>query len=151
MFDILFASSIFTPALMILGLFGNIFSILVSRKKKLIKIGPQKIYICLFIFDCIYFPLIIKPYLQYSFNIDITVISSLGCKIHWYANYAFATQSSMMNAYISIERFISITYQSKKFFLRKKHTQIVYILGIIIFNILIYIPIGKFTIYYQMK
>jgi hypothetical protein len=142
-FDILFASSIFAPVLIILGLFGNIFGILISKRKKLIKFGPRTILIYLFIFDFIYFPLIIKPYLQYSFNIDITIISSLTCKVHWYANYAFATISPMLNVYISIERFISINYQSRRFFLRKKQTQNAYILGIVVFNMLIYSPIGK--------
>jgi len=137
-----FSSLIFAPALIILGSFGNLVGTVISTKKQLINLGPQSVYICMFIFDCLNFPLIIQPYLAYQFNTDITITSSWACKTYWYVSYALATVSPMMNVYISIERYISITYQSYKLFLRKKTVQITYMLTIILFNLLIYIPIA---------
>ena len=79
-----FSSDYFAPALIILGLIGNLFGLIVIIKKKLIKIGPQIIYISIFIFDWINFVLIFKPYLHFSFiDIDLTINSSLACKIYF--------------------------------------------------------------------
>ena len=61
-----FSSDYFAPALIILGLIGNLFGLIVIIKKKLIKIGPQIIYISIFIFDWINFVTIFKLYLQYG-------------------------------------------------------------------------------------
>ena len=144
-FDLnVFSSSIFAPILIMLGTFGNIFGTIISTKKNLIKLGPQNVYICMFIFDCINLPLIIQPYLAYQFNTDITLMSSWVCRAYWYVSYAMATVSPMMNVYISVERFISISisYQSYRFFLRRKTVQTVYILTSILFNLLINIPIA---------
>ena len=57
--------------LIIFGLFGNLFGLIVISKKKLNKIGPQITYIAMFIFDWINFVAIFQPYLSYSFNIDV--------------------------------------------------------------------------------
>ena len=144
-FDLnVFSSSIFAPILIMLGTFGNIFGTIISTKKNLINLGPQSIYICMFIFDCVNFSLIIQPYLLDEFNIDLQTISNVACKSYWYVNYAFATISPMMNIYISIDRFISITYPTYKFFLRKKNIQIVFMMVVIVFNMVIYPPAGMF-------
>jgi len=109
-----FSAIIFAPILIIFGLFGNLFGLIVISKKKLKKIGPQTSYIAMFIFDWINFVTIFKPFLQYGLNINITTFGSLACKSYWYISYAFATISPMLNVYISIERFISIAYPSLK-------------------------------------
>lgn len=145
MFDLnAFSAEIFAPTLTILGVVGNFFGIVVSSRRALAKLGPQTIYTCLFIFDSLNFPLILKPYLQYAFNFDITNISGLSCKGYWYVSYALATISPMINVFISIERFISLAYPSRKFFLRKKSVQLVYTALVTLFNLLIYIPIALY-------
>ena len=137
-----FSSDYFAPTLIILGLIGNLFGLIVITKKKLIKIGPQNIYISMFIFDWINFVLIFKPYLHYSFiDIDLTINSSLACKIYWYLSYSFGPISPMLNVYNSIERYISLNYPAKKYFLLKKEIQFIYIIIVTLFNILLYIPV----------
>ena len=137
-----FSSSYFAPAIIILGLFGNLFGLIVISKKKLVKIGPQIVYITLFIFDWINFILIFQLYAAYEFNIDVTLFSSLYCKTYFYINFVFAPISPMLNVYISIERYISIAYLAKKDFLRQKKIQLIYIITIALFNIILYVPIG---------
>ena len=137
-----FSSLYFAPAIIILGLFGNLFGLIVISKKKLVKIGPQIVYITLFIFDWINFILIFQLYAAYEFNIDVTLFSSLYCKTYFYINFVFAPISPMLNVYISIERYISIAYLAKKDFLRQKKIQLIYIITIALFNIILYVPIG---------
>jgi len=137
-----FSSSYLAPAIIILGLFGNLFGLIVISKKKLVKIGPQIVYIALFIFDWLKFFLIFQSYTLFAFSIDITVFSSLICKTFFYVNYAFAPISPIFNVYISIERYISIAYSAKKFYLRKKKNQMGFIIGLVLFNLILYVPIG---------
>jgi len=137
-----FSSSYFAPAIIILGIFGNLFGLIVISKKKLVKIGPQIIYIALFIFDWINFVLIFQPYAAFEFNIDVTLFSSLYCKTYVYINFVFSCISPMLNVYISIERYISIAYVAKKDFLRQKKIQLIYIIAIALFNLLLYAPTG---------
>jgi len=83
--------------------------------------------------------------MQYAFKIDVTSFSSLACKSYWYISYAFATISPMLNVYISIERFISIAYPSKREILRKKHIQWAYTIVLTLFNLGLYVPVGLFN------
>jgi len=137
-----FSTTYFAPILIIFGLFGNLFGLIVVSKKKLAKIGPQIIYIALYIFDSINFVLIFQSYLASQFNIDLTVFSSIACKTYWYINFAFGPISPMLNIYISIERYISIAYSTKKYFLLKKQIQLAYIIAITVYNLLLYVPEG---------
>jgi len=77
-----------------------------------------------------------------AFNIDITLFSSLFCKAYFYINFAFASISPFFNVYISIERYISIAYSAKKDFLRKKKIQLSFIIVLVLFNLILYVPIG---------
>jgi hypothetical protein len=77
-----------------------------------------------------------------SLNIDITLFSSLFCKAYFYINFAFASISPFFNVYISIERYISIAYSAKKDFLRKKKIQLSFIIVLVLFNLILYVPIG---------
>jgi hypothetical protein len=82
------------------------------------------------------------------FNINITVISSIACKIYWYARYSMAFISPMMNSYISADRFISVAFPTKKFFLQKCSVQFIYIGVIVTLNPLIAVII---PIYFDIK
>jgi hypothetical protein len=137
-----FSSSYFAPAIIILGIFGNLFGLIVISKKKLVKIGPQFVYIALFIFDWINFILIFQLYAAFEFNIDVTLFSSLYCKTYFYINFVFACISPMLSVYISIERYISIAYLAKKDFLQQKKIQLIYIIAIVLFNLILYVPIA---------
>ena len=139
-----FSANILAPIIIVLGQFGNLFGLLVMSKKKLKKIGPQITYIAIFTFDWISFILIFQPYLLYSFNMNVTLFSSLACKSYWYFTYAFATISPMLNVYISIERFISLAYPSKKHILLKDKIQLAYIITLTLFNLGLYMPIGVY-------
>ena len=140
-----FSTTYFAPILIIFGLFGNLFGLIVVSKKKLAKIGPQIIYIALFIFDWINFVLIFQPYAAFEFNIDVTLFSSLYCKTYFYINFVFATISPMLSVYISIERYISIAYIAKKDFLQQKKIQLIYIIAIVLFNLILY-SITQFSV-----
>jgi hypothetical protein len=140
-FDLnVFSATYLAPAIIILGLFGNLFGLIVISKKKLAKIGPQIVYIALFKFDLLKLFLIFQPYALFAFNIDITVFSSLICKKYFYINYVFASISPVLNVYISIERYISIAYSAKKDFLRKKKIQLGFSIILVIFNLILYLP-----------
>ena len=136
------SAKIFAPIVIILGSLGNFVGLYIISNKKLKQMGPHIIYICMFVLDCIYLPLIFHPYLDNAFNIDLTAMSNTACKAYWYARYSMAIISPMMNVYISVERFISITYPARKFFLQKKNVQVVYILVIILLNFLFAVPIA---------
>ncbi len=136
------SAKILAPIVIILGSVGNFLGLYIISNKKLKQMGPHSIFICMFVLDCIYLPLIFHPYLANAFNIDVTAMSNTACKAYWYARYSIAIISPMMNVYISVERFISITYPVRKFFLQKKNVQVVYILVIIVLNYLFAVPIA---------
>jgi hypothetical protein len=143
-----FSSNYFAPALIIFSQFGTIFGLIVISKKKLIKIGPQIIYIALFIYDWILFLTILQPYIQLAYNIDFSIFSRLVCKLYNFIGYAFGPISPMLNVYISIERFISIAYPTKKYILLKKENQLACIFTLTLHNLLLYVPIG---IYFDLN
>ena len=130
----LISAKIFAPIIVILGFVGNLVGLIVISNKKLNNLGPQKIFICMFTLDCIYLPLVFHPYLAYAFQINITAMSNVACKVYWYARYSLAIISPMMNVYISVERFIAITFPARKLFLLKTNIQIAYIFMIIVVN-----------------
>jgi len=141
---VIFSSEYFAPIIGLLGLVGNLFGVLVISKKKLVKIGPQIVYTALFIFDLINLILIFQPYLLFGFNNNVIASSSLTCKSYWYVNYVLGPISPMLNVYISIERYISIFDPKNKYFLLKNQIQFIFIIGLTVFNMLLYAPIGIF-------
>jgi hypothetical protein len=140
----IYSTKYFAPAIIILGLFGNLFGLIVISKKKLKKIGPQITYIALFISDFFNFLLIFQSFTQFEFNFDITLFSNFACKTYWYLNFALGPISPMLNVYISIERYISVAHSSKKHFLLKKQIQFAFIIAVTMYNLILYIP---FSIY----
>lgn len=132
------------PILLIFGIFGNIAGLIVISRKKLHKIGPQKMYQYLFMSDSFILTEIIINYLQYGFNVDFTTISSFTCKLFHYLNYSFANISSMVLVYISVERFVTTKYPIKTKILRDHKNQLCYFCLVIAFNLIYYIPIPFF-------
>jgi len=140
----IYSTKYFAPTIVILGVFGNLFGLIVISKKKLKKIGPQIAYIALFISDFFNFILIFQSYTLVEFNINITSFSEFACKAYWYLNFALGPISPMLSVYISIERYISIAHLTKKHFLLNKKIQFAFIIAITMFNFILYIP---FSIY----
>jgi hypothetical protein len=77
---------------------------------------------------------IIFIYIPNAFNFDPTSISSLGCKIYYFLNYGLDAISAWCLVYISFEKFVAITYPSKRFIFKRKTTQINFFLLLIGFN-----------------
>ena len=70
------------PLVLGIGLLGNITALVVLFKDNLKKIGPILMYKLMFIWDTIYITLSLVTYFQYTFNLDLTIVSKLFCKIY---------------------------------------------------------------------
>lgn len=133
-----FVFYLFSPIIIVLGLFGNIMGLIVLKGNKLDKLGPKLMYRILFLMDLIFLLTLIKYYMSESFDIHLETTSVWFCKFYYYITYGFSTISPMMLLYISIERIVSIKLPSKRFILRKQKYQIFYFLTVLISNLLLY-------------
>ena len=79
---------IFPPMILILGLFGNITALKMLRMKAFKKFETSETYFYLFLMDTQYLIQIVTPYILYGYQIDLTIISDLGCKLYQYFNFA---------------------------------------------------------------
>ena len=147
-FSYLFIYYIFPPLILAIGLIGNAFGFGVLLKKELINIGPRDIYRYLFLFDSFYLLQIIGTNLQYTYNLDITVVSNLTCKLWNYFNYCLAPVSSWLVVYISIDRYVSIKYPAQRFAYRRQKTQLKFFLFAVVANMCLYIPV---PLYYDLQ
>ena len=110
-----FVDKIFGPLVFIFGMIGNILGLVVLKNAKLKNIGPLYMYRFLFISDSIYLPQIIITYMGTGFNYNPKIKSSLGCKVYQYFSYALDAVSPWILVYISVEKFVSISYPQAKF------------------------------------
>ena len=76
-----------------------------------------------------------------AFEYDPTIISSITCQIWNSFSYGLDALSPWSLVYISVEKYISIAYPSKRFIFKRKNTQIIYMILLIIFNIIYHINI----------
>jgi len=136
-----FSLYIFPLIILIIGLVGNYLGFKTMERPKMLEIGPRNTYKYLFISDTIYLTFIIGTYLQYSFNIDPTILSNVMCKLWWYIIYSFDSQSSMLLVYISIDRYVSIKIPSFRFFMRKRNNQLIFFIFKFMFNLIYYLPV----------
>ncbi len=135
-----FINSIFPPLILIIGEFGNILGVaILYNDDKLKNIGPIYIYKFLFLSDLTYLPQAIISYLSSGFFFDPTTLSSLSCKFYIYFSFSLDAISPWLLVYISVEKFISISFSAKRFILRKKFNQFLYFISLIIFSFLYYI------------
>lgn len=84
---------------------------------------------------------IIFVYLPFAFSYDPTGFSSIGCKIFYYLNNALDALSPWYLVYISAEKLITIACPHKRFILKRKKNQIIYLISLYFFNIFYYINI----------
>ena len=139
---IVFVYYVFAPFVFVLGLIGDILAIKVLRHKDLENIGPRDMYYYLFLSDLFELLQIIVIYLQYTFDINLSTISDLSCRLWNYVFYTFATISPWLIVYISLDRCISIQRPAWRFTLRKRKNQFIWFILVIIVNIIYYIPVG---------
>jgi hypothetical protein len=122
------------PIIFIIGFVGDIFGLLVLLKKNLAKIGPRGMYRFLFVMDLINLLSITVLYLNTAFKYDLLIISKYGCKLFVYIAIRLGSIPSYILIYISVEKIIATKYPTRKYFLRKKESQIIYFLIILAFN-----------------
>jgi len=139
-----FLNYIFPLFIFLIGLVGNIFSLIVLSNKELKKIGPKIIYQYLFIFDSFFLLCIITINLQLAYNLDATIFYSIICKLINYFIYTLCVISPFLIVYISIDRYISIKYPARRFLLRKPKTQHIYFWLVFITSHLYYVPVAFF-------
>lgn len=143
-----FVNLIFAPLVLVLALFGNTVGLIVLQKKSLNKIGPRRAFSYLLFMDSFYIVQIITPYLLFGYSVDLTVVSSLTCKLYQYFNYSLCSQSSMILVFISVDRLVSIKYPLKIDFFRKTKTTLGFFILINVYNLLYYLPIA---FYYDVQ
>ena len=124
---------ILAPLIICLTLFGSTLGIMVFSRPNMKKIGPANIYKFLFAIE--YLNLIILiGYMQNNFDLNIFTLSAITCKFFSVIVTVYPQIPPMLLVYISIERFVSIAYPSKRLFLRRNNVQLIYFLGLIGYN-----------------
>ncbi len=100
----------------------------------------------MFIFDSIYLFYVITINLQLAYNLDVTTFYSLICKLYSFFSYSLSALSPFLIVYISIDRYISIKYPARRFFLRKPKIQHIYFWLVFITSHLYYSPAAFFFV-----
>ena len=134
-----FVLKIFPILVIIIGLMGNFFGVIILSKKSMSKLPIRSSYRFLFISDSIYISQAFINYLQYGFDIDLTISSSYFCKIFNYFNYSLSTMSPFLLVYISAERLITIKFPTKSLYYKTEKFQIVFLIAITIYNSIYYL------------
>lgn len=131
---------VFPPVVFFFGLIGNTLALIVFQKKNLKKIGPVLMHKFLFITDSIYLLTAVTTYNAISFGISFINDSAFVCKVYFYLNHTFTPYSAQAIIYISMDRFISFKLPSRRFQLKNEKTQLVFILGFVLFNLVYEVP-----------
>ena len=138
-----FVYYLMAPIIFFIGTFGNILAIIILSRPNMDKIGPRKTYLYLFYSDLFFLSQIVVNFFGYGYGYkyDLTVMSKYICKLYWYVNYFMAPISPYLLIYISIDKVIAIKYPSKKYFLRNKKHQLIYLISLISFHTVYYLPV----------
>jgi hypothetical protein len=83
-------------------------------------------------------------YMSYSLNIDIAILTREGCKTLYFFNYGLNSLSPWCLVYISVEKYIAITYPQKRLLFKNIKNQLLFFISLFLFNMLyhIYIPLN---------
>ena len=107
MISYFFVIYLMAPIILIFGIVGDVFGLLVLQRKKLVKIGPRGMYRFLFVMDIINLLSIIVNYLNSAFNINVQIISRYACKLYVYLTVWFGPIPAYVLLYISVEKIIA--------------------------------------------
>ena len=127
----------FAPLIVVLSLVGSTFGLIVFSRPSLLKIGPRNIYRFMFAFEFMNV-IILLEYIRNNFGLNVSVLSTYSCKSIFMMFLVYEQIPPMLLVYISIERFVSIAYPFKRFFLRRNSTQSIYFVGLIVYNCCLY-------------
>jgi hypothetical protein len=139
---VFFISYLFPPLVLLFGLIGNSLGLILLLNKDLINIGPRDTYRYLLISDSIYLLQIIVSNLEYSYDLNLSTLSNVSCKLWNYFNYSLAPISSWLIVYISLDRCISIQKPKWRFTLRNRRNQFIFFLIVLIICLFYYLPVG---------
>jgi len=134
-----FVIYLMSPIIFIIGLVGNILGFIVLLRKNLIKIGPREMYRFLFIMDIIILQTLTVTYLSSALNLNILIISKVACKLFGYLSLWTGSITPYILIYISVDKIIATKYPTRKYFLRKTETQIIYFLIITSYSSVYYL------------
>ena len=127
-----FVDYVMGPMVLMVGMIGNLTALVVFFKGKLKNIGPVLIYKLLFISDTLYMMQLVTLYLQIPLNLYFQKLSSLACKLYFYFYTQNAAISPFLLVYISIEKFISIGYSTKRRILTRNKNQSMYFICVLL-------------------
>jgi hypothetical protein len=139
---VFFISYLFPPLVLLFGLIGNSLGLILLLNQDLINIGPRDTYRYLLISDSIYLLQIIVSNLEYSYDLNLSTLSNVSCKLWNYFNYSLAPISSWLIVYISLDRCISIQKPKWRFTLRNRRNQFIFFLIVLIICLFYYLPVG---------
>ena len=130
-----FVLEVFPPVILVVGISGDLIGIVTMASIKLKKLSVRNIYIYLLIFDLLYLLQLIILFMQFGIGgvYDYPDASITFCKIFNFLNYSMATISPSLIIYISVERYISARYPSKRFIFGKNKTQMLYLLAVCVY------------------
>ena len=125
---------IFSPGLLILGLIGNITSLIIFSQKSMKKYTTFRYLFLLSIIDiCSLYTGCSQIMLDVYFEIDIRLINEFSCKVQSFLVYFFTHLSSMLLAIMSIDRTITITFKLRTFSTPKTAVKLFLLISLVIF------------------
>ena len=137
-----FVNMIFAPVVIIFGLYGNLAGLVVLTHGKIKKIGPTYIYRFLFIVDTLCLTQCLVAYMKFAYSIDLSILDGpISCKLLYFIGYSLDAISPYLLVYISVEKYIAITYPFKSSILRSRKNQFKFLAVMIIFNGLLYLEV----------
>lgn len=126
--------------LIILGLFGNVFSYIIFSRKALSKFPTRNVYRALALADSIYLLFISTEYSFFYFGIKLRRMSNLSCKLTRFLSFSLGSISAWLLVYISINKYILIRYYNNKL-VTQNWFQNFLISLIILYNLFYYTPV----------
>jgi hypothetical protein len=125
---------IFSPTLLLLGLIGNIISIVIFSQKSMQKHTTFRYLSLLSVVDiCALYVGFSQILFSVYFDIDIRLISEASCKIQSFLVYFFTHFSSILLTTMSIDRTISITLKLNNYSTPRTAVKFFILIGIVIF------------------
>lgn len=129
------------PFIIILGVIGNILSLLVYSRKKFENTIFKILFKTIAIFDLIATIVPLHSYFLFKFNYDINLLSEFSCRFFEYLIYVISPCSTYILVYVSFDRMMNVMNSNLFKFRNSKQFQIRLCWFIFIFNFIFYLPI----------